>query len=148
MVDCNHCSGTFSSKTVCCLCSDGRLIIIAADSRGSVAAFDIDGKELWERHLGSLVSQVRSVSQSTYARRQLILEIFWLQQYSPLKIPAYDSVTFCLLQAPSFADVNGDGYLEILTSSVSGAVYVMDRHGRDLRNFPFYTQVSFSSYTL
>ncbi len=45
------------------------------------------------------------------------------------------------LQAPTFADVNDDGHLEILISAISGAVYVMDRNGRDVKNFPFYTQV-------
>jgi outer membrane protein assembly factor BamB len=37
---------------------DGRLTLIASDARGNVAAFDGDGNELWERHLGTLISQV------------------------------------------------------------------------------------------
>merc|ERR1719217_772673 len=36
---------------------DGSLDIVAADARGNIAAFDAHGSELWERHLGALVSQ-------------------------------------------------------------------------------------------
>lgn len=34
---------------------DGRLEVIAGDARGSVAALKHNGKELWERHLGSAI---------------------------------------------------------------------------------------------
>eukprot|EP00475_Leptophrys_vorax_P031313 TRINITY_DN47392_c0_g1_i1.p1 TRINITY_DN47392_c0_g1~~TRINITY_DN47392_c0_g1_i1.p1 ORF type:complete len:550 (-),score=28.73 TRINITY_DN47392_c0_g1_i1:140-1690(-) len=40
---------------------DGRLELIAADTRGNVAVFNTDGKELWERHLASLVAQGATV---------------------------------------------------------------------------------------
>lgn len=40
------------------LAGDGRLAIVAVDARGNVAALDADGKELWERHLASLLPQV------------------------------------------------------------------------------------------
>lgn len=33
------------------------MLLAVADTRGSVALFDIHGKEIWERHLRSLVSQ-------------------------------------------------------------------------------------------
>lgn len=46
------------------------------------------------------------------------------------------------IQAATFADVNGDGHLEVLVASTSGAVYVLDRNGRDVKNFPFYTQAT------
>ena len=36
---------------------DGYPELIAADTRGSVAAFRRDGTELWERHLSSLIAQ-------------------------------------------------------------------------------------------
>lgn len=36
---------------------DGDIEIFAADNRGSVALFDKDGRELWERHLRSMISQ-------------------------------------------------------------------------------------------
>lgn len=39
---------------------DGETEIIAADTRGNVAAFSPRGKEVWERHLASLVAQVGS----------------------------------------------------------------------------------------
>lgn len=37
---------------------DGSLALVAADARGNVAAFDAEANELWERHLGTLISQV------------------------------------------------------------------------------------------
>jgi len=37
---------------------NGGLTLVASDARGNVAAFDGDGKELWERHLGTAISQV------------------------------------------------------------------------------------------
>ena len=37
---------------------DGVLEVVAADQRGSVAAFDPLGREVWERHLGSGISTV------------------------------------------------------------------------------------------
>ncbi|CAI5525941.1 unnamed protein product [Closterium sp. Naga37s-1] len=40
---------------------DGKLEIIAADTRGNVAAFSSEGKEVWERHLASLIAQGASV---------------------------------------------------------------------------------------
>ncbi|KAL2652047.1 hypothetical protein R1flu_020175 [Riccia fluitans] len=36
---------------------DGKVELITADSRGNVAVWDADGKEVWERHLKSLISQ-------------------------------------------------------------------------------------------
>ena len=38
---------------------DGVLELVAVDARGNVAAFAPDGRELWERHVRSLLSQVR-----------------------------------------------------------------------------------------
>lgn len=38
---------------------DGELEIVVADVHGNIAAFNWRGKELWERHLKSLVSQAR-----------------------------------------------------------------------------------------
>lgn len=37
---------------------DGLLELVAADTRGNVAAFSADGTELWERHVKSLIAQV------------------------------------------------------------------------------------------
>lgn len=39
---------------------DGILEVIAADTRGNVAALAPDGTELWERHLKSSITQVRT----------------------------------------------------------------------------------------
>lgn len=41
---------------------DGQLELIGADARGNVAAFTAKAEELWERHVGSLVSQVSAAS--------------------------------------------------------------------------------------
>ena len=37
---------------------DSALELVAADLRGNVAAFTIDGTEIWERHVASQVTQV------------------------------------------------------------------------------------------
>lgn len=37
---------------------DGALELVAADLRGNVVAFTIDGTEIWERHVASQVTQV------------------------------------------------------------------------------------------
>lgn len=39
--------------------ADGRLEMVAGDSRGNLAAFDATGKEVWETHLQSQIHQVR-----------------------------------------------------------------------------------------
>ena len=41
---------------------DGQTEIVAADTRGNVAAFTPRGKEVWERHLASLIAQVRKLT--------------------------------------------------------------------------------------
>eukprot|EP00850_Spirogloea_muscicola_P022864 SM000315S11901 [mRNA] locus=s315:111541:117447:- [translate_table: standard] len=40
---------------------DGKLELVAADTRGNIATFDIYGKEVWERHVGSLIAQGATV---------------------------------------------------------------------------------------
>ena len=37
------------------------LQVVAADTRGNVAAFNARGVEVWERHLASLVAQVHTI---------------------------------------------------------------------------------------
>lgn len=39
--------------------NDGRLELVAGDARGNLAAFDADGREVWETHLASQIHQVR-----------------------------------------------------------------------------------------
>jgi hypothetical protein len=38
--------------------NDGEIELLVGDNRGNVAAFRHDGKELWERHVRSLIAQV------------------------------------------------------------------------------------------
>jgi hypothetical protein len=40
---------------------DGYLEIVAVDTRGNVAAFDWRGRELWERHVASMISQASAL---------------------------------------------------------------------------------------
>ncbi len=47
----------------------------------------------------------------------------------------------CHLQAPSLGDINGDGVLEVVFASASGAVYALSGiSGRDVAPFPFRTR--------
>ena len=53
-------------------------------------------------------------------------------------------IVFGDLQAPSFADVNEDGFLEVILGAADGGVYVLSGlTGLDMPGFPFYTQVPF-----
>ena len=48
------------------------------------------------------------------------------------------------MKAPSFADVNEDGFLEVILGAADGGVYVLSGlTGLDMSGFPFYTQVPF-----
>ena len=40
---------------------DGKIELVTTDVHGNVAAWTPQGKEIWENHLKSLVSQVRGV---------------------------------------------------------------------------------------
>ena len=55
---------------IMCCAAPGRRELVAADSRGNVAAFTPNATELWERHVGSNVAQ---------ARPALIPGASWLQ---------------------------------------------------------------------
>lgn len=54
-----------AQPTVADINGDGEVEIVVADVHGNVAAFNWRGKEVWERHLKSLVSQARLSSQHT-----------------------------------------------------------------------------------
>lgn len=58
---------------------DGSLVVVAADARGNVAAFDPDAQELWERHLGTLVAQVDYETAWWSGREQRKSTAFWGQ---------------------------------------------------------------------
>jgi len=53
-----HCTALQAQVAVADVNNDGRLELVAADSRGNLAAFTADGKEVWERHLQSQIHQV------------------------------------------------------------------------------------------
>ena len=47
------------------------------------------------------------------------------------------------MQAPTFADVDADGELEVLLGTTSGAIYVLrGNSGETAPNFPIYSQVT------
>lgn len=41
---------------------NGKMEVVAADTKGNIAAFDANGEEVWERHLGSLIAQVPPIT--------------------------------------------------------------------------------------
>lgn len=52
----------------------------------------------------------------------------------------------CACQAPVFGDVNGDGVLEVVLGTATGAIAVLSGiSGRDVAPFPFMTHGSISS---
>lgn len=51
-------------------------------------------------------------------------------------------------QAPTFADVNGDGELEVLLGSTDGGIHALRaKTGTNAEHFPVWAQVSRKSYT-
>ena len=48
---------------------DGETEVVAADTRGNVAAFNSRGGEVWERHLKSLIAQVCPLQHCPVSRK-------------------------------------------------------------------------------
>lgn len=88
---------------------DGYLDLVACDTQGSIAAFNKDGHELWERHLGSLIGQVRHGFWAWY----------WKSVPKGKGCAAY-------AQGPSFGDVDGDGSLEVVVVTSAGGVHALN----------------------
>lgn len=46
---------------------DGKIELVSADVHGNVAAWNAQGKEIWETHVKSLIPQVASISRGKWA---------------------------------------------------------------------------------
>ncbi|CAI7837363.1 unnamed protein product [Closterium sp. NIES-54] len=135
---------------------DGKLEIIAADTRGNVAAFSSEGKEVWERHLASLIAQGASVGDvNGDGFTEVVIgsssgHIYVLDgrtgefgSRGRLGETAFGAeaeevwerhLALLIAQGMSVGDVNGDGFTEVVIGSSSGHIYVLDgRTGENSR---------------
>ncbi|CAI7761049.1 unnamed protein product [Closterium sp. NIES-54] len=135
---------------------DGKLEIIAADTRGNVAAFSSEGKEVWERHLASLIAQGASVGDvNGDGFTEVVIgsssgHIYVLDgrtgefgSRGRLGETAFGAeaeevwerhLALLIAQGTSVGDVNGGGFTEVVIGSSSGHIYVLD--GRTGENSP------------
>ncbi|KAJ4834760.1 Protein DEFTIVE IN EXINE FORMATION 1 [Turnera subulata] len=92
---------------------DGKIELVTTDIHGNVAAWTSQGKEIWEKHLKSLISQC------------LITD--WSDgDYIP--------------QGPSVGDVDGDGHTDVVVPTISGNIYVLSgKDGSFVRPYPYRT---------
>ena len=70
-----------------------RLEVVAADTRGNVAALSADGRELWERHLKSTITQARLQSTQFANEGSCIYSTHGFQRVSALHV--------CIAMSPS-----------------------------------------------
>ena len=97
--------------TVADVDGDGLLEVVAADTLGTLAVFTAQGHEVWERHVKSGLSQVRS----------------WVKGWTccRLQLQCMAEQAVRCVQGASFGDVNSDGELEIVFATNTGAVYMV-----------------------
>lgn len=109
---------------------DGDLEVLATDTKGNVACFDVRGRVLWKRNIGQCWEHEQGASCRSLAGWRLMTFPF-------IRHPAGSSVT-----AAAFAgDYDGDGELEVTFGAHSGEVFlVRGSTGLDIRPFPFMTR--------
>ena len=107
------------------------MAIVACDTIGNVAAFSADGVMLWDRVVSGSVSQVtiftlcRTISRTYFTYCHVISPRIWFHVMS---------------QAPTLADLNGDGTLEVVCATSAGDIVVLNgKDGTYLPNFPVRT---------
>ena len=112
---------------------DGEPEIIAADSRGNVAAFDIHGEEVWSRHVKSLISQgVTAGDVNGDGDLELVFgtasgHIFVLRGVDGLDSPGFPFRTRGKINAPVMITRLSDGPSQhLIVPSFDGYLYMVD----------------------
>jgi len=114
---------------------DGLIEIIATDARGSVAVLKPDGKELWERHLGTAIGVSATVGDvDGDGKLEVVLgsfdgRIFVLDAQTGKDRPNFPFRTFGRITAPVMITKLNDPKLpgmQLAATSHDGLVYVID----------------------
>ena len=126
---------------------DGEVEIVVADVHGNVAAFNWRGREIWERHLKSLISQVPSLRPAALMRPGTCLlteparlppqvgasvsePMPVMRSATPDTVSAEPMYAAALTglgrsQGASIGDVDGDGQLEVVVGTAAGRVHAL-----------------------
>jgi hypothetical protein len=112
---------------------DGLLEVVACDSRGNVAAFNPAGKEIWERHLGSLIANSPTVGDiNGDGKTELVLgtgsgTIFAPDGISGKVVLSYQTNAM-IMSSVLLAKLDNLSYktLHLVTMSFDGFLYLVD----------------------
>jgi outer membrane protein assembly factor BamB len=115
--------------------NDGWLEIIAADARGSVVALRLNGKEAWERHLGSAIGAGATLADvDGDGKLEIIIgtfdgRIFVLDGSTGKDKPGFPFRTYGRITAPIMVTKLSDPKLpglQLVATSHDGFLYVID----------------------
>eukprot|EP00891_Asterochloris_glomerata_P005963 jgi/Astpho2/5963/e_gw1.00080.8.1_t len=112
---------------------DGALELVAADLRGNVVAFTIDGTEIWERHVASQVTQGVTLGDVNGDGRLEVVfgttsgQIFVLDGHTGKNIPNFPFQTLGRIAAPVLVTQLTPGLSQqLVVMSFDGHLYMVD----------------------
>ena len=117
--------------------NDGWLEVVVADVRGNVAAFDRLGRELWERHLASMVTQAPTVGDvDGDGALELVIgtgsgRIMALRAADGASVPGFPVMARGKIMAPlSIVKLRDDARGQhIIAPAFDGVLYIVDASG-------------------
>lgn len=117
--------------------NDGWLEVVVADVRGNVAAFDRFGKEVWERHLATMVTQAPTVGDvDGDGALELAIgtgsgRIVVLRAVDGTTLPGFPVMAHGKIMAPlSIVKLRDDARGQhLLAPAFDGVLYIVDANG-------------------